>query len=190
MHLARKPTSVELGPIWRDQDWGLLLQPMTQIKAEEWACANRDELQALLTEYGALLFRGFPIESASAFEGFIEQILPSPFVPYREASTPRTRVSGNVFTSTEYPREFDIYLHNENSHVTSWPMYLCFQCRVEPASGGRTPLANCNRIYDRLPNYLIKAFSEKGWLYRRNFFDQLLSGMNLVSRYNIVVGPS
>jgi len=41
---------------------------------------------------------------------------------------------------------------------------------VRPAEeGGYTPLADCQRVWKRLPETLRAQFAEKGWLYRRNF---------------------
>jgi hypothetical protein len=115
------------------------------------------------------LFRGFSIGDLEMFEHFVSSIVPLPFVQYREASTPRTHVSGHVFTSTEYPPDFRIHVHNENSHVTTWPLYVFFHCRVPAATGGGTPLADCRAIYQRLPADIRDRFEREGWLYRRNF---------------------
>lgn len=54
--------------------------------------------------------------------------------------SPRTKVGGNLYTSTEYPPEFTISMHNEMSYAHRWPARLVFFCEIAPAGGGATPM--------------------------------------------------
>ena len=54
---------------------------------------------------------------------------------YKERSSPRSQVSGEV--STEHPVDQPIFLHNEQSYTADWPLYIMFHCQVAPLRGRR-----------------------------------------------------
>lgn len=161
---------IRFEPLFGDREYPLLVQPVRkEIDLESWADANREWIDHRIARHGAILFRGFRIGNAERFERIVDAIVQKEWVEYREAATPRSHVQGNVFTSTEYPEHLRIYVHNENSHVTSWPLYLFFYCHRTADKGGETPLADCREIYRRLPPDILSKFESSGWLYRRNF---------------------
>src|ERR1700727_2198268 len=55
-----------------------------------------------LIDHGALLFRGFRVESAQHFDAFV-QALDVHKLDYMYRSTPRTAVGDRIFTATENP---------------------------------------------------------------------------------------
>jgi alpha-ketoglutarate-dependent taurine dioxygenase len=119
-----------------------------------------------------LLFRDFRIEDASNFEKFIRATSRN-WVEYREPATPRSQVSGNIYTSTEYPADQHIFLHNENSHCEGWPLKIFFYCLIAPGEAGETPIADCRRIYQRLDPAIRENFSRRKIKYVRNLGDGL-----------------
>src|SRR5262245_40819572 len=64
-----------------------------------WAERNRLRIEALLTEYGAILFRDFTMTGVSAFERLIEAVSGG-LLEYTYRSTPRRSVSSRIYTST------------------------------------------------------------------------------------------
>jgi len=52
------------------------------------------------------------VNGAAEFEQFI-QAISGELIEYSYRSTPRSQVSGNIYTSTEYPADQSIPLHNE-----------------------------------------------------------------------------
>jgi hypothetical protein len=90
-----------------------------------WLASHRDEVETHLLESGGVLFRGFGVDSPQAFEKVI-CALSDRLLDYSYRSTPRTVVSGKVYTSTEYPPHQTIPLHNENAYARSWPMKIWF----------------------------------------------------------------
>jgi hypothetical protein len=163
---------VSVSRLLADSEFPVLVTPSSAIPDPiAWARLNRDAVDQLIYRHGALLFRGFALNGAADFQSFVDALCPASWADYREASTPRSNVLGHVFTSTEYPADFRIYVHNENSHVTSWPMYLFFYCRIPADQGGETPIANCRGVYQRLPTSVRERLEKTGWLYRRNFHD-------------------
>jgi alpha-ketoglutarate-dependent taurine dioxygenase len=78
-------------------------------------------------------------------------------------------VEGHIYTSTDYPPAFDIFPHNEHSYSRTFPLKLYFCCITPAAEGGETPIADTRRILARLSTPVRQKFSEKGWMYVRNF---------------------
>jgi alpha-ketoglutarate-dependent taurine dioxygenase len=137
-----------------------------------WAADNRRVIDERLLEQGALLFRGFPLENTTQFSE-AAKALSSGLMEYGERSSPRTRISDGVFTSTEHPPGENILLHNEQSYTLNWPMRIFFFC-VQPAlSGGRTPIAGTRQILKRLPPVIVERFREKRVMYVRNYGEGL-----------------
>ncbi|HXQ72868.1 MAG TPA: condensation domain-containing protein, partial [Pyrinomonadaceae bacterium] len=137
-----------------------------------WATQNRETIDSRLRQHGALLFRGFNGHSLTNFEQFTTTIASS-LMSYGERSSPRHVLSGNIYTSTDHPADQHILLHNEQSYTLNWPMKIWFFC-VRPAhQGGRTPIADSRRIYQRLPAPVVQKFVEKQVMYVRNYGDML-----------------
>src|SRR5437588_9991454 len=91
----------------------LLIEPATSsTDLIAWAKANLSQIQAWLNLHGGILFRGFNIRTAEEFESFIAAVS-GHLLDYSYRSTPRTLVSGKIYTSTEYPAQHSIPLHTE-----------------------------------------------------------------------------
>ena len=73
-----------------------------------------------------------------------DQLLPNRLA-YVHGNTPRTKVGDNVYTSTEYPPELTISMHNELSYAYAWPARLLFYCRSPPppVAPPRSSTATC-----------------------------------------------
>ncbi|MCH9744187.1 MAG: TauD/TfdA family dioxygenase [Gammaproteobacteria bacterium] len=134
----------------------------------EWLNRNRDALTNNLLEDGAVLLRGFNIHSLSEFNRFSNAYTES-LLSYENRSTPRTRLGGKIYTSTEYPKDKCILQHNENSYTNSWPNVLLFFSVIAAETGGETPLADSRNILKNIDQELVKKFDEKRVLYVRNY---------------------
>lgn len=134
-----------------------------------WAKNNRVFLDEELTKHGAILFRKFDIKSVEEFEQFVSATS-NKSVPYNERSSPRSRVRGNIYTSTDYPADQRISFHNENSYQNTFPSKLFFFCITPAEQGGETPIADCRRVLERISPKILRRFSGKGgWMLVRNF---------------------
>lgn len=140
------------------------------INLERWASRNRAQIENRLARYGAILFRGFEIDTASIFEQCVKTIA-GELLEYHERSSPRSRISGNIYTSTDYPSERSIFLHNENSYQQSWPMKIFFCCATPALEGGETPIADCRNIFKLIDPSVRERFAQKKIRYVRNFGD-------------------
>jgi alpha-ketoglutarate-dependent taurine dioxygenase len=102
--------------------------------------AETDVIDKLILEHKALVFRGFGL-AADQLDGAIDQLL-STRLAYVHGNSPRTKVGANLYTSTEYPPEFTISMHNELSYSHSWPARLLFYCQQAAQTGGATPVVD------------------------------------------------
>ncbi|MFY9554817.1 MAG: TauD/TfdA family dioxygenase [Blastocatellia bacterium] len=147
----------------------LIIQPRVEgIDLQAWAGRNRGQINSFLLNHGGILFRGFNLSEADEFEGFVK-IVSSELLEYRERSSPRSLVQGRIYTSTDYPADQSIFLHNENSYQNTWPLKIFFFCHTAPAWGGETPIADCRRTLRRLAPRVVEQFRAKKVMYIRNF---------------------
>jgi alpha-ketoglutarate-dependent taurine dioxygenase len=142
-----------------------------EIDLADWASSHREFIETNLLKHGAILFRGFNLNSAADFENVANAIHPNLFGEYGDL--PREGVSGKVYGSTPYPPDKAILFHNESSHLHRWPLKIWFFC-VQPAQqGGETPILDCRKIYQLLNPRLREKFEEKQLMYVRNYIDGL-----------------
>jgi alpha-ketoglutarate-dependent taurine dioxygenase len=118
------------------------------------------------------LFRGFTGGSQDDFEGFLEAISLKR-MHYLEGATPRTDLGNQIYTSTEFPPEHAIALHNELSYSQVWPMRISFFCVTPPEEGGETPIADMRKVLKRIDPKIRQQFDERGWMLVRNYGDGL-----------------
>ncbi|UOP09616.1 TauD/TfdA family dioxygenase [Pseudomonas palleroniana] len=131
-----------------------------------------EQTRQLLAQHGCVLLRSFQVEGAAMFSSFIKRLAKTS-AHYREPATPRTHVHGDVFTSTEYPSDQSIPLHNENSHCVAWPMTIAFFCETPASTRGGTPIADCRGVLKRLSEPLLSEFERRKIRYIRRFGDGL-----------------
>jgi alpha-ketoglutarate-dependent taurine dioxygenase len=133
-----------------------------------WAAANRPLIESSLRTHGGLLFRGFRIEAQEDFERFIDA-MGIVRMHYVEGATPRTEIGKQVYTSTEFPREHPIALHNELSYARSWPMKIAFCCLRPADTQGETPIADMRRVLAAIPADVRETFARRHWTLVRNY---------------------
>jgi alpha-ketoglutarate-dependent taurine dioxygenase len=132
-----------------------------------WCASHKDELNNYFDKYGAILFRGFPLDSAEDFEAVASGIASDLFAEYGDL--PPEADSARIYGSTPYPPDKMILFHNESSHLASWPMRQFFFCVTPAPDRGETPLLDCRTVLERLDPDLREQFTEKGLMYLRNF---------------------
>ncbi|KAK3018928.1 hypothetical protein RJ639_003525 [Escallonia herrerae] len=109
-------------------------------------------LDSLLYKSGAILFRGFPLNSASDFNDVVEAFGYDE-LPYVGGAAPRTNVVGRVFTANESPPDQKIPFHHEITR--KW---------------GETPIVLSHIVYERMkeryPEF-VERLEEHGLIYTR-----------------------
>ncbi len=171
-------SAIAFRPAAESVDWGYLrpaqrlpivVSPSTEdMDLLAWAGSNRELLEARLLQEGAILFRNFNLGATEEFEQLIETVS-GKLLDYSYRSTPRTLVSGRIYTSTEYPSHQSIPLHNEHAYSRKWPMKLWFFSMQLADKGGETPIADSRNIYRHIPAGIRECFESKGLMYVRNY---------------------
>jgi alpha-ketoglutarate-dependent taurine dioxygenase len=137
-----------------------------------WLRGHVPVLRELLRHYGAVVVAQTGAATPGCL-GAVATAVGGTLLEYRERSTPRSTVAGRVYTSTEYPPDEAIPLHNENSYADSWPEHLFLLCLTPPASGGQTPVADSRAVLQLLPADLVARFREHGVRYTRTYHEGL-----------------
>ncbi len=176
---ARTPIAVShtelcaFTPLEADRDLPLLVQPRVPgVDLAAWLLHNRETIGDRLQRHGGLLFRGFAVSGPAELEACVKA-LSGELLEYLYRSTPRTRVAGNIYTSTTYPPSRNIPLHNEMSYARTWPLKVWFLSAVPAADGGRTPIADSRKVLGRIPPAVREEFERRQVMYVRNYGEGL-----------------
>ncbi|WP_371495239.1 TauD/TfdA family dioxygenase [Kitasatospora sp. NBC_00374] len=129
---------------------------------------HREELREQLLVHGALLFRDFAVDGVDGFDAVVRELSGEPLT-YAERSSPRQSIKGNVYTSTEYPPQEEIFAHNENSYQAVWPLVLYFYCIEPPLTLGATPLSSTRALYAAIDPAVREEFERRRWSVVRNY---------------------
>jgi alpha-ketoglutarate-dependent taurine dioxygenase len=132
-----------------------------------WYNENSDLIEQKLLEHGAILFRGFDINTPAAFARTIRSVAPG-LLDCLDDNGPRTKITSGIYTSTEYPAEYQLSMHSEYAYSHKFPSRLFFCCVVEPGKGGETPLADNRRILKKLDPAIVEEFRTRRIKYLRN----------------------
>ncbi|HET8660205.1 MAG TPA: TauD/TfdA family dioxygenase [Micromonosporaceae bacterium] len=160
-------TALKVGRAWRPHE--ITGGSTGTGELADWLAAlDPDHLTEMLTDRKALVFRGFAVTPES-IEPVLDRLVPNR-LPYVHGNSPRTRVRGNLYTSTEYPQQFTISMHNELSYAHRWPTRLVFYCEKAAESGGATPVLDGELWLSSLDAEVREAFAS-GIRYVQNLHD-------------------
>jgi alpha-ketoglutarate-dependent taurine dioxygenase len=132
-----------------------------------WCESHKELINEHFDKYGAILFRGFGLDSAADFEAVASTIAGDLFAEYGDL--PPESAGEKVYGSTPYPPDKMILFHNESSHLPSWPLRQFFFCVIPSTDRGTTPLLDCREVYKALDPAILAEFESKGLMYVRNF---------------------
>lgn len=162
---------VDISYLQGEQTLPLVVKPKVgDVNLQFWVQKNLEFIEMNLLKHGGILFRGFDLNTPVDFEEVASSVT-SQIMPYMESATPRTKLNDKVYTSTEFPPEQVIALHNELSYVLTWPMKIWFFCLQPASQGGETPIADVRKVFQRINPKIRERFIEKGWMLVRNFGD-------------------
>lgn len=135
----------------------------------DWLAAHRDWTQQALREHGALLFRGFGVNTPAAFEAVARGIDPELKNEYLGTS-PRDALTDYVFSASELPGYYPIPQHCEMTFTRTPPRRIFFWCGVQPrAGGGETPMVDFRRVWADLDPAVRERFVQRGLRIVRNY---------------------
>jgi alpha-ketoglutarate-dependent taurine dioxygenase len=121
-----------------------------------------------IAKYGALLIRGFDVDSPKEFEKVIHSIRSMRgMYEILLSEEGRTLAEGSRFVfytnKKAKPRasmQFG-YFHTENYNVPDLPHYVSFWCGRPPKLGGETGLVNMAKVYSDLPDAVKQKLEER-----------------------------
>jgi len=176
---ARRPVRMDAGivvrsaPLYPGRSLPLAITPVLEnADLATWAASNTDVIGQQLQKHGGILFRGFKIREQADFERFLDA-LKLERMHYLEGATPRSELGNRVYTSTQFPAEHAIALHNELSYAAVWPMKIAFCCLVPAETGGETPIADVRGVFQSIDPEVRQRFIDTQWTLARNFGDGL-----------------
>ena len=163
-----KEKLVETGSLQAGETLPLVIRPAVHgVDLIEWGRANREFIEERLLQNGAILFRGFNIESVDQFEQFASNTCSELFEENGEL--PRTNISGRVYTPVQYSPDRPILWHSENTFCPRWPLKIYFFC-IQPArSGGETPIVDSRKVFSMVRPDIRERFTRKNIMYVRNY---------------------
>ncbi len=134
-----------------------------------WYQLNAASIEQDLLDAGGILFRGFAVDSEAGFKSF-SQVAFTKLAEYVQGATPRIELQKDVYTSTEFPADQEIELHNELSYVLQPPRKIAFCCLTAAREGGQTQIADVHEIYNKLDASIVEEFKRRGgWMLKRNY---------------------
>lgn len=136
------------------------------VSLADWLAGNAETIREKARTHGGVLFRGFQLSTPEDFHAVVRAI-DSDQLDYTERSSPRSRVSDKIYTSTDHPADQPINFHNEMAYSSSWPMEIFFFCHTQPTEGGETPIADSRRVLRSLSEETRRRFRELGVMYMR-----------------------
>ncbi|MDQ3800764.1 MAG: TauD/TfdA family dioxygenase [Acidobacteriota bacterium] len=145
----------------------------------ETAREKRDFFREKLLAHGALLFRGYAVGDIADLEHFVHAFSGGEkLFSYAGGVSPRNSLGGGggVYTSTEYPAQYALSLHNELSYADVYPRHLYFCCLIPATIGGETTLGDSRRILQNIDPQIVELFKNKKICYVRNLHGEKGSG--------------
>ncbi len=172
------PIEVKIRALYKDKTLPLLIEPVDESllnieKFKDWFVKNKSWIQQSLWSSGALLFRGFPLNTPENFQDIVSSYNPN-LLNYVGGNSPRDLVTNKVYTSTSYPNNWRITLHNEVSYLLNYPSVLFLYCNIPPKIGGETPIADARIFLKNLDPKIKDKFINKKVKYVQNFYDGVL----------------
>lgn len=136
-------------------------------KLENWFSANKKHFDLELLKYGAILCKGFNVNTVEKFQN-LTKTFTNDLLDYKMRSSPRYEITSNVYVSTTYPKEEHINMHSESSYAPSHPTSIVFCCVTPATVKGETPIADNRLILKNMDKTLVHKFKNKGVMYKRN----------------------
>jgi alpha-ketoglutarate-dependent taurine dioxygenase len=163
----------------------LVIEPAQHFSFEQflnYLKEQREPLKKKLLSFGGILFRGFPVEGADGFNAVIDSLSLGKPLNYVGGDTPRDKVKGKIYTSTEAPPSLKIPLHNEMSFIKNYPRHIYFYCETPSPMGGETIIADARSVYRAMDGKIKERFAQQGLRYISNFYRQD-KVLDLVNRF-------
>lgn len=152
----------------------------------QWLANNAEAVIHDMAQYGAVLLRGFEIQSDEDFEKVILSIpsfrgISDAFMA-ENGRVPVDKLKYVLHTNAVYKTGGTLYLggfHTENYYSPDVPGYICFYCKAPSALGGETGLINTEKVYRALSEPLKKKLEKQSYFVAKWLVSEV------AQRYNI-----
>ncbi|MFT4059644.1 MAG: TauD/TfdA family dioxygenase [Legionella sp.] len=156
-----------------EKEMPLVLEAHRETSSEylqQFLAASATKLIEDMAQYGAVLLRGFDVNTDEQFEKTILSI--PDFQAISEAfmsENGRDHVEGHQYvllTNSVYKTGGTLYLggfHTENYYSADVPSYICFGCLEPSTMGGETGIINTAKIYRDLNDDLKKRLEQHAY---------------------------
>ena len=163
---------VKMEPLFAGNPRPLLIEAtVPDFNLAAWASGQNPLLENLLLKHRALLFRNFAVRNTDEFQAAVRASSSGNFLEYVDRTTPRPAVGDKIYVSTVYPSQETIHMHNEGTYWTQWPLKIYFCCLRAAEQGGETPIADTQKVYERISPATREKFARKKIMYLRNYGD-------------------
>ena len=129
-------------------------------------------LKEHLLHYGAILFRGYHVESAQHFYDVIQACSLGEIFNYDNCAVPRTKIRDGIYTSINCHGAYTVPMHSEKSYDPDFPNHIYFNCLRVAETGGNTPLVDNHKLWLALPHPLREKLKSKGIMYRKFYYGE------------------
>lgn len=135
----------------------LVLSPPSPLASVEEACKfvqdHRPFIDQALKDCGAVLFRGFPLDSPDDFNTFVHAWNGLQDLSYERSMSfaVRHRLSDRICTTNE-GKSGGLVFHHEQAQTPLWPSHVFFCCLLpaQPGDGGATGIVSSDLVYEEL----------------------------------------
>ncbi|ETO92397.1 TauD/TfdA family dioxygenase [Legionella oakridgensis] len=157
-----------------EQKLPLLLQAQNETQAHshylvQFLKKENTAFKEHLLKYGAVLLRGFRVDSIEKFLEIINACDLGSHNEYGICTIPRHKLAEGVYVFAE-PFPGDIPVHNEKSYEHDFPTHMYFNCMHAAKTGGHTPLVDGHKLWLSLPEDIQYKLQSKGILYKRYYY--------------------
>ncbi|CAH9059401.1 hypothetical protein PSECIP111951_02066 [Pseudoalteromonas holothuriae] len=187
--IARTLLATERNMVVNDNSTPLVIEPKGDSNAKylcDFLQNNSQPLLKDLAKHGAILIRGFDIDTSAQFEqallsirgmsGMNELLLSE--AGRTIADDTKFVFHTNALTKTGGRVTFDDF-HSENYFSPDVPRFISFFCKQPSRFGGETGLVNLEKIYADLPSELKSKLEEKSCFAARYSLDEMAARYGL-----------
>ena len=169
--------AVAVTPYAPGDGFPLFVQPSDSVlrddpqAARAWFDRNRDTVEALLLDAGAVVFRGFAVRTTQEFGSLMGAYYEPRRLGYAGGAAARAQLADKVYETSQSGPAAVITMHQEMMYDPAPPPPQCFFCHVPAVSGGETFVADMRRATAALPRKLVDAVDRRRVRYQRNYRD-------------------
>lgn len=136
--------------------------------AVAWVEEHRPALDELILSHGAIVLRGFPVETSEDFAS-IGACFPAYTGGYQGGAAARRSVTKGVYEATQRTGDQPIPIHQEMFYLRDYPRRIVFFARKVAEEGGETLIADMRRVTKDMPSSLRPKLEKLGIRNVRNF---------------------